>query len=247
MQKITIIDDLLSTMNTDADVRDIRQGVFHTAVLTRNCGLAATLPRDALKGDPPFVQEPGSLLKKSALQLAQMVYSQSILEAAMGMACINSLLQVDESKMLEMNARELIFQKSEGKKVAIIGHFPFVKRLGQVAGELWVIEKNPREEDLLEDQSEKYIPQADVVGITGTAFTNHSIGHLLDLCRPSAYVIVLGDSAPLSAVLFDYAVDAVCGTRVTDEELAMNCVSQGATYRQIQGIRQLAMVRDDSD
>jgi len=54
-----IIDDLISTLNFDAPVKDIRQGVFHTGVLTRYCGLAATLPRDALKQD-------GRLQKRSS-------------------------------------------------------------------------------------------------------------------------------------------------------------------------------------
>jgi len=91
-----ILNDLISMLNTEASVRDIRQGLFHTAVLTRNCGLAATLPRDALRQEQPSVKEPSYLLKKSALELAQMAYSESILEAAIGMATINSLLGIEE-------------------------------------------------------------------------------------------------------------------------------------------------------
>ena len=74
-----ILEDLLSDLNSEARVGDIRQGVFHTGVLTRNCGLAATLPRDALRQVPASVKEPGSLLKKSAWELAQMAYSENIL------------------------------------------------------------------------------------------------------------------------------------------------------------------------
>ena len=59
---LKILDDLISILDFDAIVRDIRQGVFHTGVLTRNCGLAATLPRDALRQEPPMVKEPGFLL-----------------------------------------------------------------------------------------------------------------------------------------------------------------------------------------
>ncbi|MBW1822699.1 MAG: DUF4213 domain-containing protein, partial [Deltaproteobacteria bacterium] len=40
-----ILDDLFLALNFDAAVKDIRQGVFHTGVLTRYCGLAATLPQ----------------------------------------------------------------------------------------------------------------------------------------------------------------------------------------------------------
>lgn len=87
------------------------------------------------------------------------------------------------------------------------------------------------------------IPQADVLGITGTAFTNHTLENLLQLCNPKAFVIVLGDTAPLSPILFDYGVDAVSGTKVVDPEIVLRCVSEGANYRQIKGVRRLTMIR----
>ncbi len=235
--------DLIATLNTEARVRDIRLGLFHSAVLTRNCGLAATLPQDALRQEQSSLKEPGHLLEKSALELAEMSRSDNILEAAIGMAAINSLLEVDDEKCLELNAGELIAEKGKDKKVAIVGHFPFVPRLRQITKELWVIEKNQRDGDLPEAEAENLIPQADVVGITGTAFTNHTIEPLLKLCRPEAYVVIIGDTAPLSPLLFDYGIDAVCGTKVVEPETALRCVSQGATYRQIEGIRQLTMKR----
>lgn len=238
-----ILDDLISMLNPECSVRDIRQGLFHTGVLTRNCGLAATLPRDALRQEQPSVKEPGLLLGKSALELARMAYSEGILEAAIGMATINSLLEIDEGRCDSLNAGDLIAGKGKDKRVAIVGHFPFIPELRGIAKELWVIEKNPREGDFTEAETENLIPQADVVGITGTAFTNHTIEQLLRLCGPKAYVVILGDTVPLSSVLFDYGVDAISGTKVIEPELALRCVSQGATYRQIKGIWQLTMMR----
>ena len=238
-----ILDDLISVLNSEVRVRDVRQGLFHTGVLTRNCGLAATLPRDALRQEQPSVKEPGLLLGKSALELVRMAYSESILEATIGMATINSLLEIDEERCDSLNAGDLIAEKGKDKSVAIVGHFPFIPKLREIAKELWVIEKNPREGDFTEAETGNLIPQADVVGITGTAFTNHTIERLLKLCCPEAYIVILGDTAPLSPVLFDYGVDAVSGTKVIEPELALRCVSQGATYRQIKGIRQLTMKR----
>ena len=238
-----ILDDLLSTLNLEARVRDIRQGLFHTGVLTRNCGLAATLPRDALQQKHPSVKEPGFLLKKTALELARMAYSESIPEAAIGMATINSLLEIDEGRCRELNAGDLIAERGGNKRVAIIGHFPFIPKLREIARELWVIEKNPQEGDFTEAEAEDLIPQADIIGITGTAFTNHTIEQLLKLCPPGAYVVILGDTAPLSPILFDYGVDAISGTKVTNPELALRCVSEGATYRQIKGVQKLTMVK----
>jgi uncharacterized protein (DUF4213/DUF364 family) len=238
-----ILDDLISAVDFDATVTDIRQGVFHTAVMTRNCGLAATLPRDALRQKPPMVGEPGFLLDKSALELAQMAYSESILEAAIGVATVNSLLDINENSCAELNAAELILDKGRQRRVAIVGHFPFIPKVREVADELWVIEKNPRQGDLGEAEADDLIPRAEVVAITGAALTNHTIEHLLELCDSRAFVVVLGDSAPLSSILFDYGVDAVSGTKVVDPTLALRCVSQGANFRQIRGTRRLSMVR----
>ena len=238
-----ILDDLVSTLNLEAEMRDIRQGPFQTAVLTRSCGLAST-PHDYTEHQEQApVKQAGSLMGRETLELVQMAHSPSPLEAAIGMATINSLLEIDEGRCLEVNASEVIAEKGKGRKIALIGHFPFVPILRQLARELWVIERQPRDGDLGEPQAESLIPQADVVGITGAAFINHTIEHLLDLCRPEAYVVILGGTAPLSPVLFDYGVAAVSGTKVAEPEAVLRCVSQGATFRQLKGIRLLTMER----
>jgi len=241
-----ILDELISTLELGAPVRDVRLGLFHTAVLTRGCGLASTLPQDSLKQRPlfaPLVSEPGLLLDKSANDLAELAYSESIPEASIGMATINSFIEVNESKCVELNAGELIAERGAGKSIAIVGHFPFVPKLREIAREMWVVEKNPVEGDLAEDAAEEVIPRADVVAITGATLTNHTFDHVVGLCRPDAFVVLLGDSTPLSSVLFDFGIDVVAGTLVTDPDLALRCVSQGATFRQIKGRRLLTMAR----
>lgn len=238
-----ILDDLISILNFNATVKDIRQGVFHTGVLTRNCGLAATLPKDALRQKPPMVKEPGLLSNKSALELAQLAYSQSLLEAAIGMATINSLIEIEDNSCIELNAADLIVEKGKGKRIAVVGHFPFIPRIHEYSKELWVLEKNPKKGDFNEAEAGNLIPLADVVAITGAAITNHTLDYLLEFCRPDAYVILLGDTAPLSPNLFDYGVDALCGTKVVDSDLALQCISQGANFRQIRGVKRLTMMK----
>lgn len=239
-----IIDELLSTLSYEAPVKDVRQGPFQTAVLTRYCGLASTPHDPGPHHDQTPVKEAGLLLEKDAMTLAHMANSPSPMESAIGMATINSLIEVDEQRCVELNAGDLLAREGEGKRVAIVGHFPFVPRLHKVAKELWVIEKNPQEGDVNEAEAENLIPQADVIGITGTAFTNHTIEHLLGFCSPEAYVVILGGTAPLSLVLFDHGIDAISGTKVVNPPLALRCVSEGATFRQIKGIRLLTMKND---
>jgi len=48
------------------------------------------------------------------------------------MATINSLIEVDEQRCFQLNAGDLLVRKGEGKRVAIVGHFPFVPRLRSV-------------------------------------------------------------------------------------------------------------------
>lgn len=223
---------------------NIRQGPFQTAVLTRNCGLASTPHDPGPHHDKTPVSDAGMLLGKDAATLARMANSLSQMEAAIGMAAINSLIEVDKKHCTELNAGDLLAKKGEGKKVAIVGHFPFVARLKKEVKTLSVIEKNPLEGDFAEADAEDIIPQADVVGITGTAFTNKTIEHLIELCSPEAYVVILGGTAPLSPVLFDYGIDAVSGTKVIDSELVLRYVCQGATFRQIKGIELLTMRKD---
>jgi uncharacterized protein (DUF4213/DUF364 family) len=156
--EMKILEDIIMTLDMQAGVRDIRQGLFHAAVLTRHCGLAAMLPRDALEQRQPLVSQPGYLLEKETPELVQMAYSESILEAAIGMATINSLLEVKDEKCVELNAGQLIAEKGKDKTVAIVGHFPFVPQLLEVVEKLWIVEKNPKEGDHTEDEAEGLIP-----------------------------------------------------------------------------------------
>ena len=241
-----IIDELISTLNYEVPVRDIRQGPFQTAVLTRNCGLASTPHDPGPHHDKSPVAKAGLLLDENAEDLALLANSSSVNEAAIGMATINSLIEVNEGDCVELNAGDLLIQKGQGKRVAIIGHFPFIPKLRKAAMELWVIEKNPQEGDVPESEAENLIPQADVVGITGTAFMNGTIERLLNLCSPRAFTVILGGTAPLTTVLFDYGISAISGTKVVDSKMVLSCVSQGATFRQIKGIRLLTMIKRNS-
>jgi uncharacterized protein (DUF4213/DUF364 family) len=155
----------------------------------------------------------------------------------------NSLLEVDLDSCVELNAADLILQKGEGGRVAVVGHFPFLHRIRDKVKALWVIEKNQREGDFNETEAHRFIPRADVVAITGTSLTNHTLENLLKLCGSKAYIIMLGGTVPLSPIFFEYNVDALAGTRVVDADLALRCISQGAKFPQIKGTQRLIMTK----
>jgi uncharacterized protein (DUF4213/DUF364 family) len=169
-----------------------------------------------------------------------------LLEASIGVAAINSLLEVDERRALELNAAEVLIERAAGKQVALVGHFPFIPRLRRSARQLWVIEQQPMPGEHGADAAADFIPQADIAVLTGSALINHTLDALLELCRSDAEVMVLGASTPLSPVLFEHGVSILSGARVTDEAAVLRLAGEGATFRQMQGVRLLTLQRDRS-
>jgi len=244
---VNTIDTLLNSLQVDAPVRQVLVGAFWTAVVLEGdppcCGLASTLRAETHDEGPP-VRQPGRLREHRGRELAEWLRSPRILEASIGMAAFNALLEVDESAYTDLNAEEVIVEQGTGRRVAVVGHFPFVERVRQAAEICWVLELRPRPGDLSAGHAAEVLPQADVVALTGTSLLNHSFDDLVSLCRPEAFVVLLGASAPLSPVLLERGVDAVSGTKVVDVPAVLRAVGEGATFRQIPGKRLLTMMRE---
>jgi len=240
---VKILDDLIASLRGDHTAREVRVGRFWTAVCSRDCGLASTMELGEHEHGAAFVEDAGDLAGRSVLELARLAMSESPMEAGIGLAAINSLLEVDKTRCVERNAGDLLIERGRNKKVALIGHFPFVPALREAVGQLWVLELRPQPGDAHADEAAAVIPQADIVAITGSTFINHSFERLIGLCRSDSFVLVLGPTTPLSTVLFDHGVDVISGARVVEPDLALRCVSQGATFRQVRGVRLLTMER----
>jgi len=241
---------LLASLTADAPVKNIWVGAFWTAVVLDTdpprCGLASAL-RAETGGPWPPVKRAGRLLDRSGRELAELLNSDRLLEASIGLAAINALLEVDEGPLVEANAEEIITERGMDRCIAVVGHFPFVERVRQVAGQCSVLELHPGPGDLPASEAAKVLPEADVVALTGTSLINGTFDQLVDLCRPDAFVLLLGPSAPLTPALFDVGIDAISGTRVDDPEQVVRSLTQGATFRQIKrqgGLRLLTWIKE---
>jgi uncharacterized protein (DUF4213/DUF364 family) len=236
-----ILDDLLATLEYEGVVREVHSCAFWTAVVSKNCGLSSTF-----RGDHPYhgtVREAGKLRGKPALELAGYARSDNLLEASIGMASVNSLIEIDETRCVTENALHILMTKGQGKNVAVVGHFPWIPKLKDIAKKLWVLEQRPRDDDLPAEAADKILPQADVVAITGTSFINHTLERLLELSRGS-FIVLVGPTSPLSPLLFDWGIDVISGTIVDDPDAVIRSVSEGAIFRQVKGIRMVNMVKE---
>ena len=240
---MSILDNLLTSQLDDVPVRSVLVGARWTVVCSRYCGMAATLMDNHTHGHSQ-VRGVGRLHTKTARELAEYARSENLLEASIGVAAINSMLELDESRATEINAVEVLIEHGQGKNVALVGHFPFISRLRSAVGQLWVIEQRPMEGEYPAEAAADLIPQADVVAITSSALINHTLDGLLALCSPDALVMMLGPSTPLSPMLFDHGVTILSGARIVDEAAVLRTIGQGASFPQVEGVRLLTFRRD---
>lgn len=238
-----LLEEILTTLpKKRIPTRKVIVGVHWTLVASKYCGLASTTVRQEQHGQSQ-VRDVGALTEKSAQELAHWALSDNLLEASIGMAAINSLLDLDEQSLKEVNASEVIARHCNDKNLVVVGHFPFVERMKTITRNCWVIEKRPFGDDFPEEKSKEFIPQADVIAISGTAFINHTIEGLLSLCPPQSMVMVLGPSTPMTQLLFDHGISFLSGSRVIDEEAAITTIQQGANFPQVKGARLLTMTK----
>jgi len=108
-----ILDDVIDSLpHGETKVREIHVCAHWTAVLSRHCGLASTFKEEVHphKG----VRDVGHLTEKSAFELVLYSRAENLLEASIGMATINSLIDIDESRCVEANAYEILVEKGRG-------------------------------------------------------------------------------------------------------------------------------------
>ncbi len=72
------------------------------------------------------VADAGRLSQLTGLELAGLIRSSSPTEASIGLAAINALLPPSPTAWGNINAGELIARHGAGKRVVLVGHFPFV-------------------------------------------------------------------------------------------------------------------------
>lgn len=127
---------------------------------------------------------------------------------------------------------------SESGNVVIIGALtPYLRALKQAGQPFRVLEMDPRtlKPDELPfyapvEETDRVVPWADTLIITGTTLINGTLEHLLDLARPRATVVVLGPSVSiLPDALFARGVEIVGGNVVTDPNRLLDILAEGGS------------------
>lgn len=244
---MNILEDIISGLEKGVKINEIRRGMLWTGVVSRRCGLASTLNRCGCGSTGVISQDTAAYMDKDADEIAALSFSEVIPEASIGMAAINSLIEINQDECEEINASDFLLNAGRGKNVSIIGHFPFVDEIKEIANNLWVFEKRSQIGDLKEEKTSTYLPRSDVIAITSTTLINHTLPSILKLCTAGSVKIMLGPTTPMSKILFDHGIDIISGSYVTDIALVLENISRGISFSEMKrsgGIRLLSLVKN---
>ncbi len=209
-------------------VQDTRIGLGYTAVKLDNgaIGLAYTLFEDKktcnlLEPEVVFSGRPADLVARYFL-------SAHPLEAGVGLATINAIINQPREDFLPGDPLEIIGLQPEDK-VAMIGYFePLARRMKGKISELWVFERTEGRfaEALTEAEMADYLPQATVAIVTAVTLINKSFEEILALLKQAREIVLLGPSTPLLPEAFeDYPVTLLSGLLVKSEGI-LRCISE---------------------
>ena len=226
-------DELIAAVPEDSVISGCLVGWHWYLVRSEGTGLAMT-PREN-RGE---IREAGRIAGRKTREVAGWIKSWNYHEAAIGLAAINSAINIphvveqkcgvrlDQSSGSDAFAR--VLDDLRGKKVAVVGHFRDLERVAAVS-QLSILERLPENGDLPDPACEYILPGQDFVFITGTTLINKTLPRLLQLCHGSR-VIVAGPSTPLTPLLFKYGIQMLGGLVVEEPESIWRIVQEGGQH-----------------
>ncbi|MDY2625532.1 MAG: DUF364 domain-containing protein [Coriobacteriales bacterium] len=224
-----IYQDLIEDIPEDIGVRAACVGP-HWTYVDAECGLGIALTCPGGTG-PETAADPSRLSLK---ELACQAVSWNFIAASVGVAALNAwysspAVAKKNGMVIERKASndgfDFYHQACTGKKVTVVGHFPMIERLSDVC-ELTVLERDPHGSDVPDPACEYLVPHQDVLFMTGVTLTNKTMPRLLQLSQ-KCNTIMVGPSVVPAPVLFDYGVDCLAGSVVTDPERARASIVAG--------------------
>jgi uncharacterized protein (DUF4213/DUF364 family) len=224
-------DDFLDLVPDDSYTKHCLIGQVWTYVSsTTGSGLAMTAGESL-----PHISLVGKVKDTPLRKFTEYVKSFELLTATAGMAAINSCINTESYQQtvqqyaFTIEPHTYIFDHFEsrmsGKKVAMVGHMPGAEKYREIC-DLSIIERDPKQGDLLDPACEYVLENQDIVFISATTIANKTLPRLLQLCT-NACTVVWGPSAPLTPILFEYGVDVICGNVVNQAEEIGRVVAEG--------------------
>ncbi|MBC3889193.1 Fis family transcriptional regulator [Acetobacterium paludosum] len=187
----------------------------------------------------------GKLAGRSVLKYIEDVHSKNPLKRTLGIATLNALSTLCWEKADDRNYEIIMgedaFDKvdvTQFKKTVVIGALvPMLKKLTNAEADFKVLEMDSRtlkgkelEHFAPATDAELYIPDADLIVITGVTILNNTLYDLLKMAKKGAEIIVTGPTASmLPDAFFKYGVTLLGGIIVTKADEILDIISEGGS------------------
>ncbi len=176
-------------------------------------------------------------------EVAACIKSWNFHEAAIGVAAINayynnpqvaSVNGVEFSDQLRVEDRRydpFIMSQNDikGKKVAVVGHFPYIEKLMAPVCDFYILEKEPEDGDYPISACEYILPDCEYVYLTCSSVIDKTLPRLLKLSQNARKITIVGPGTPLAPMLFNHGVKDLSGFIVKDNQRALH-IAAGAEY-----------------
>jgi len=247
-------------------VERLAVGIFFTAVkLSCGSGGISYTPALEIHSDPvppPFNMDSPPRLKGISVVEILASREESVLFRTIRLVVMNALAasllgEPERYHVIEGPDVLDLLNLNRVRKIAMVGAIgPFMQRLKDLPGlELKVIEK--KSDTLGQDakrfcvpieQTKKVLAECDLAVITGAAVANGTIDSLLDWKSPKASAVVVGPTASfVPDALFSRGVAVVSGVMVSDPDLVIDMVSEGALAYHLfhQCVKKVSVINTD--
>jgi hypothetical protein len=240
----SILQELRRRTPPELSLEALCVGLHWTVATTaRGAGVGAAFRDQDFGLEARDVPGAGTLVGQPVVEVAQACLGAGLAARSAAVAMLAAALPADPAA-LPVNAKELLVgYGAKGARVVMVGHFLMVDWLREANLDLRVFELPGRLQpgDLPSTELSAHLPSADVLAITATTLITGTLEDILARRAPHTKVILMGPTTPLSPLLFDYGIHHVCGVRVEQPDVALACAAQGATARQMQGLRRLCL------
>ncbi len=225
-------------------LQDVRIGLGYTAVLLDDgsCGLSFTFAREV--GGCGYMDEAGSLAGMDAQKAVGWAMETNLAKAAVGIATINALTSWGLSGSTKANAIDEIDIRPDDV-LGMVGYFlPILQKRGPLASKTYIFDRVPSHDTLPDWAEDIYLPECDVVIITGTTLLNKTADHVLSLCSRAHEIVLMGPTTCLVPEVFKkYGVTLLAGSRVTDAKKALQAVSEGGGGLHVKNFAEYLCIR----
>ena len=225
MERTAYYDLLLEGLPRDLSVQRLVHGVSWTAAVLSDgrCGVAMHTEGDGIPRMFPGLES------LPAAEAGKAMLSWNLEEASEAFAVVNAFYNTPDRACANRDVRTLDGIRIEGRTVGMIGrmlgHSNMTAELFSPAKKLYISDRENKPDTYPDSAAEFFLPECDLVIITGSAAINKTLPRLLELSR-NAEVVLCGPSVSCCDGLLELGISRLNGRVITEPEPMLRAIPE---------------------